>query len=81
MYAIKEASFLKRRDPRPRESLRKAEAGFIATSCVFCQFQFDVGQTGIEELREEERIPVLHITQLLALAQRLQTRRGRNIQP
>ncbi|KYH36259.1 MAG: disulfide reductase [Candidatus Hecatellales archaeon B24] len=51
------------------KAMRKAEADLIVTPCVFCQFQFDAGQTELEELREEERIPVLHITQLLALAQ------------
>jgi len=52
------------------ESIQKAEVDAIVTICPFCHTHFDLNQARTKELfGETYRIPVLHFTQLLGLAQ------------
>jgi heterodisulfide reductase subunit B len=50
---------------RKLESMNAAGVKYIVQPCPFCHLQFDRGQ---EELKWANRIPVLHISQLMALA-------------
>ncbi len=52
------------------QSIQRSGADTIVTICPFCHTHFDLNQTQIEEdYGETYRIPVLHYTQLLGLAQ------------
>ena len=52
--------------------MRKAGADCIVVACPFCHLQFDMGQTELKFLLEEDeepfRTPVVYITQLMGLA-------------
>jgi heterodisulfide reductase subunit B len=51
------------------QNMTAAGVDCIVTPCVFCHLQFDLGQTELRDKgRLKERVPVLHITQLLGLA-------------
>ncbi len=47
------------------ENIGKAGANVIVNPCPFCHLQYDRGQ---EHLAENEKVPVLHLSQLYALA-------------
>ncbi|MBS7287367.1 MAG: CoB--CoM heterodisulfide reductase subunit B [Candidatus Freyarchaeota archaeon] len=59
------------------DAMNEAGADCVTTPCIFCQFQFDVGQTEINSKLGAERyhLPVVFITQLIGLALGLSPRR------
>jgi len=51
------------------ESMIKAEADCVVTSCVFCHLQFDRGQVELsEKTGKKYGLPVVYVTQLAGLA-------------
>jgi heterodisulfide reductase subunit B len=51
------------------KAIKTADAAAIVTPCPFCFLQFDLGQDALNEKGGDYHIPVLHLSQLIALTQ------------
>ncbi|MHA1607053.1 MAG: CoB--CoM heterodisulfide reductase subunit B [Candidatus Freyarchaeota archaeon] len=62
---------------RKIDAMMEAGADCVVTPCVFCHFQFDVGQAEINNRlgAEKYKLPVVFITQLIGLALGMSPRR------